>query len=183
MAKRLHGEYSIAVPRRTRSRVDSAAVTRPFKRTDRSTGALSTGETPTLPQSPLDVATTQVAAAGRRGVEHAATVEARPPGRFDRASGSRRVVLGPDGTPTLQLTPLEIEAIAQGSEAARATEADLGTTPTVESVRIALGSSPIPPMTLPATANARGPRRARETLRVDRITSGPTAPSPPPRKR
>jgi hypothetical protein len=90
---------------------------------------------------------------------------------------------GPDGTPTLQLTPLEIDAIAQGSEAARATEADVGTARTVESVRLALGSASIPPAKVPPPENARGPRRARETLRVDKIKSQPIAPEPPSRKR
>ena len=147
------------------------------------TGVPSTGETPTLPRTPLDVETLEGGTAGSRGVEHTATVEAEAPGRGELASGSERVALGLDGLPTLQLTPVEIEAIAQGSEAARATDADVGTTRTVESVRIAMGSSSIPPTTLPATPSARGPRRARETLRVDKVKSAPDAPGAPPRKR
>jgi len=166
MAKRLQRRAPIAVPRRTRPRIDSAAVTSLFKRVDRgdpSTGWPSTGssteETPTLPQVPIDIER--------------------------NATDPRSVTRGLDGAPTLQLTPLEVDAIAQGSMAAYMVEPepDASGFRTVEGLRIALGSSSISPTTVPPAANPRGPRRARQTLRAEKIKSQPVAPERPPRKR
>jgi hypothetical protein len=171
MAKRLQRRAPIAVPRRTRPRIDSAAVTSLFKRVDLgdpSTGGPSTGrpstgpsteETPTLPQVPIDI----------EGNDN------------DPRSVTRDLY----GTPTLQLTPLEVDAIAQGSMAAYMVEPepDASGFRTVEGLRIALGSSSISPTTVPPAANPRGPRRARQTLRAEKIKSQPVAPDRPPRKR
>jgi len=71
----------------------------------------------------------------------------------------------------MQLTPLEIEAIAQGSQETDATagRAITNTTRTVESVRLALGSASMPPAPSIPERGTRGPRRTRETLRADAI--------------
>lgn len=121
--------------------------------------------TPTLPQPAIDIAESA-------GVD-----------RVDRASGASRITLGFAGAPTLELTPLEVEAIAQGSEIAGPLGPDANTRLTVESVRIALGSSSIPATTVEPAANARGPRRGRETLRADKIKSPAIPPDRPSRKR
>jgi hypothetical protein len=166
MAKRLQRRAPIAVPRCTRPRIDSTAVTSLFKRvdridpsTERPLGWPSTEETPTLPQVPIDI----------EGNDN------------DPRSVTRDLY----GTPTLQLTPLEVDAIAQGSMAAYMVEPepDASGFRTVEGLRIALGSSSISPTTVPPAANPRGPRRARQTLRAEKIKSQPVTPDRPPRKR
>jgi hypothetical protein len=47
-------------------------------------------------------------------------------------------------TPTLPLTPIEVDSIVQGAEASSVLHADAPTRPTIEIFRPALGSSPIP---------------------------------------
>jgi hypothetical protein len=179
MAKRLQRGASIAVPRRIRSRVDSTAVTSLFKRVVPATGGPYTEETPTLPRVPIDIEATHSAApaAGRAGPT--ATVPCRP---VALTSGSKRVTHSLDETPTLQLTPLEVGAIAQAGAACMA-EPDASAFRTVESIRLALGSSSIRPTTVPPAANARGPRRARQTLRAEKIKSQPVTTDRPSRKR
>ncbi|HZJ66601.1 MAG TPA: hypothetical protein VFD36_24010 [Kofleriaceae bacterium] len=91
----------------------------------------------------------------------------------DLAAGSRPVKLGGPGTPTVALTAVEIDALVLGAEDAHAA-ADPDSRPTVEHVRIARGTESQPA----TTVHARGPRRARETLRADSIRRpGPTAPT------
>jgi hypothetical protein len=118
------------------------------------------------------------------------------------ASGPSKV--DSDGRPTLQLSPVEIEALAQSSLEARPIHDDIRTTLTVENVRLALGSTSMPPARLdpegpewpegpdasegPDALDApdlsdRGPRRARETLRVETITAQSDTLAPLPRKR
>jgi hypothetical protein len=97
-------------------------------------------------------------------------------------------------TPTLPLTPIEVDALVRGASADVVIAADVSTQPTVEAVRLALGSESIrtavasPRIVLPvAPAQAplpsgdealpeRGTRRPRETLRTEAIR-------PPNRKR
>ncbi len=105
-------------------------------------------------------------------------------------------------TPTLPLTPIEVDSLVQGASAEDMLAPDASTRPTVENFRPALGSSPLPsalrdadvarpptePATPPPSAAAptrklspsaiagRGTRRLRETLRADAIR-------PPTRKR
>jgi len=76
------------------------------------------------------------------------------------------------------LKPVELDAVMQGASAA-STPGLASATPTVENVRLAHGSSPIPPI----ERSERGPRRPRETLRADKIRLDPDAPTPPSRKR
>ncbi|HEU4727108.1 MAG TPA: hypothetical protein VFT22_04445 [Kofleriaceae bacterium] len=85
--------------------------------------------------------------------------------------------------PTLQLTPVEMDAIAQGSQDARATHPDGPRMLTVENVRLALGSTSMTPARAAPAVTERGPRRARETLQVDKIKPSPAVPDPPSRKR
>jgi hypothetical protein len=47
-------------------------------------------------------------------------------------------------TPTLPLTPIEVDSIVQGAEASSVLHADAPTRPTIEIFRPALGSAPIP---------------------------------------
>jgi hypothetical protein len=59
-------------------------------------------------------------------------------------------------TPTLPLTPIEVDSIVQGAEASSVLHADAPTRPTIEIFRPALGSAPIPTVeqaaiVLPAT--------------------------------
>ena len=59
-------------------------------------------------------------------------------------------------TPTLPLTPIEVESIVHGAEASSVLHADAPTRPTIEIFRPALGSAPIPtveqaPIVHPAT--------------------------------
>ena len=97
-------------------------------------------------------------------------------------------------TPTLPLTPIEVEALVQGASAERVVTAEASTQPTVEAVRLARGSESLrtavasPRIKLPvASVQApsasgdemlpeRGTRRPRETLRTEAIR-------PPNRKR
>lgn len=104
-------------------------------------------------------------------------VDDRAPHRVDVAAGSERVALGAAGTATVALAPVEIDALVRGAEALTA-PVDPDTMRTVENVRIARGTASNPP----ETAHARGPRRARETLRADSLRP-PGKPSPPSRKR
>ena len=85
----------------------------------------------------------------------------------------------------MQLTPLEVDAIAQGSvtEYMAEPEPDASGFRTVEGVRLALGSSSISPTTVPPAENPRGPRRARQTMRAEKLKSQPLTPDRPPRKR
>lgn len=82
-------------------------------------------------------------------------------------------------TPTLPLKPVELDAVMQGASAASTPLGIASTMPTVENVRLAQGSSPIPP----TERSERGPRRPRETLRADKIRLDPDVPAPPSRKR
>jgi hypothetical protein len=186
MANCLQCRPSIAVPRRTRSLVNSSIVTRQVKRIRRDTEDTPTQPMPPLPPLPRDGSGTDVPASG---------------------DGSGPMTIGPDGRPTLQLSPVEIEALAQGSLETRPVHDDIRTTLTVENVRLALGSTSMPPARFPPegldaadaadAADApdapdapdasdppdRGPRRARETLRVETIKAQPVTPAAPPRKR
>ena len=80
---------------------------------------------------------------------------------------------------TLPLKPVELDAVMQGASAASTPPGLASATPTVEYVRLAQGSSPIPP----TERSERGPRRPRETLRADKIRLDPDEPTPPSRKR
>jgi hypothetical protein len=93
----------------------------------------------------------------------------------DVAAGSRPVNLRGAGTPTVALSPVEVDALVHGAEREAA---DPSSRPTVEHVRIARGTEPQPATSAPA----RGPRRARETLRADTVRT-PAAGLPPTRKR
>jgi hypothetical protein len=189
MAKRLQRSASIAVPRRIRPRIDSTAITSLFKRVDPSTRGLSTEETPTLPQVPIDL--DEAGGGGAAGGGDAAGTRAGPAAgatqspSADPAPGSRRAARGRYETPTLQLTPLEVDAIAHGSVTAYMAEPepDASSFRTVEGVRLARGSSSIPSTVVPSAVNARGPRRARETMRAEKIKSQPVTPDRPSRKR
>jgi len=107
-------------------------------------------------------------------------------------------------TPTVALAPVELEAIVQGATSAPGLARRADTQPTVESLRLAIGTTAMMPPTIappPAAASpppaaarpptgavptsGRGPRRARETLRADKIRSGTQTafPPPPTRKR
>jgi len=90
-----------------------------------------------------------------------------------------RVERATEDTPTLPLKPVEIDAVMQGTSPASTPPGLAHSAPTVENVRLALGSSPIPP----TERSERGPRRPRETLRADKIRLDPDAPVPPSRKR
>ena len=97
-------------------------------------------------------------------------------------------------TPTLPLTPVEVDALVRGASAEWVVTADASTQPTVEAVRLALGSEslrtavaspriklPVAPVQAPPRSgdeavSERGARRPRETLRTDAIR-------PPNRKR
>jgi hypothetical protein len=83
---------------------------------------------------------------------------------------------------TVALTPVEIDAILQGADVTTPAPG-AAVTPTLENVRIALGSSPLSPTRPPATPDMRGPRRPRETLRADKIRRDPADPAPSSRKR
>jgi len=83
---------------------------------------------------------------------------------------------------TVALTPVEIDAILQGADVATSV-GGTAVAPTRENVRLALGSSPLPPTKAPTTPDMRGPRRPRETLRADKIRRDPDEPTPPSRKR
>ena len=58
-----------------------------------------------------------------------------------RASIKRVAAIG--DTPTLSLTPVEVDALVQSAASADVTASDAGSHKTVESYRIAMGSSPI----------------------------------------
>lgn len=90
-----------------------------------------------------------------------------------------RVERATEDIATLPLSPVEIDAVMQGTSAASMPPGPASATPTVENVRLAQGSSPIPP----TEKSERGPRRPRETLRADKIRLDPDAPTPPSRKR
>lgn len=125
------------------------------------------------------------------GAREAATAPLDATGRDELATGSQRIV-SPTTTPTVALTPVEIDAIVRGHtvgpvEASTGASARSATSTsqrasegTVESVRLARGSASVPPTATP-DGHARGPRRGRETLRADRIRTQPhdgqTAPS------
>ncbi|HEY6175546.1 MAG TPA: hypothetical protein VIX73_13905, partial [Kofleriaceae bacterium] len=49
-------------------------------------------------------------------------------------------------TPTLPLTPIEVESLVQGAQAPSVLPADAATRPTIEMFRPAMGSAPIPTM-------------------------------------
>jgi hypothetical protein len=117
-------------------------------------------------------------------------------------SSSRTTALRPptkrtaptEETPTLPLTPIEVDALVRGASAEVMVTADASTQPTVEAVRLALGSEslrtalaspriklPVEPTEAPSTSGGeavpeRGTRRPRETLRTEAIR-------PPNRKR
>ena len=95
----------------------------------------------------------------------------------DLAGGSRPVKLGSKDTPTTALTAVEIDALVHAAEGVHAAT-DPNTRPTVEHVRIARGTE----SQRATTVQARGPRRARETLRADTIKAPGLVP-PPTRKR
>ena len=151
------------MPRRTRSRSDVITVIRSSK---------------ARPPTPVEARTVQLAPVEIDAIldaadaAHAATVAEEPaPQRLDLAAGSQRVKLPAGGSPTVALTPVEIDAVMQGAEpAAVAPDRD---TRTVENVRVARGSSSLPP----ASGQARGPRRPRETLSADAIKTGKFTPS------
>jgi hypothetical protein len=140
--------------------------------------------------------------------------------RFDRTAVPRRTrsstqttairpplkrVAPTEETPTLPLTPIEVDSLVQGAQTPSVVPADAATRPTVETFRPALGSTPIPTVrhaaiapaaaaapadrpaatpgpppepapAVPSAAPTRGPRRTRETLRADAFR-------PPTRKR
>jgi hypothetical protein len=117
-------------------------------------------------------------------------------------SSSRTTALRPptkrtaptEETPTLPLTPVEVDALVRGASAQVMATADASTQPTVEAVRLARGSEslrtalaspriklPVAPAEAPPTSGGealpdRGTRRPRETLRTEAIR-------PPSRKR
>ena len=116
-----------------------------------------TEETPTLPLPRVDRPTEETPTLSRAG----------------RPSEEMR---------TVALTPVEIDAILQGADVTTPAPG-AAAAPTLENVRIALGSSPLSPTRAPATPDERGPRRPRETLRADKIRRDPDEPAPPSRKR
>lgn len=140
------------VPSHNRSPADSTDTSGPADRADRAE------DTPTLPiprTRPL--------------TEDIPTVPMMPVRRAAEAA-------------TLSLAPVELEAIVQAAQAAMTPASiDVGAR-TVESVRLAQGSSELPVITPPARTGGRGPRRSRETLRADEIRRDPAAPTPPVRK-
>lgn len=121
----------------------------------------------------------------RRTRSSTQTTALRPP--IQRAASTEE-------TPTLPLTPIEVDSLVRGASAEVVVTADASTRRTVETVRLARGSSSlrtaparprIEPPAAPATAPPasgieplpeRGTRRTRQTLRADAI-------SPPTRKR
>ena len=138
------------MPPHDRSRVDAVTIGSP-KRVAR-----PTEDTPTIP---LPCVT-----------EDPPTIPLPRAARVERAA---------EGISTLPLSPVEIDAVMQGTSAASPIPGLASTAPTVENVRLALGSSPIPP----TEKSERGPRRPRETLRADKIRLDPDEPTPPSRKR
>jgi hypothetical protein len=155
------------VPRRSKSRSEVTTVRRAARRRE---------------SAPLDTRTVFLAPVEIDAIVQSAEGASRDPDAcaprsVDAAVGSQRMALDGTATPTVALAPVEIDALIRGAEALEG-PADLDTMRTVENVRIARGSSSMPP----ATVDARGPRHPRETLRVDSIRS-PGKPTPPSRKR
>jgi hypothetical protein len=194
MAARLQHFFSIPVPRRPRSRDEITTVVRLVKLAKPAVGGTPTDAltpveieaiidaTRTLGVEPPEAASSEAELDDATPDDLAIEIEADPSNTVppDGSVGSlrrRRGGLTTEETTTIPLAPVEIDAILQGADQPPS-RSDAGVSRTVESVRLALGSSAIP-AAKPPMVYARGPRRPRETLRADAIQGTDR----PPRKR